>query len=42
VPCKLGRQGLVKIIEVELTTDEKKALASSADAVREPMSAIKM
>jgi malate dehydrogenase len=42
VPCKLGRQGLVKIIEVELTTEEKKALASSADAVREPMSAIKM
>ena len=42
VPCKLGRQGLVKIVEVELTADEKTALASSADAVREPMSAIKM
>jgi malate dehydrogenase len=42
VPCKLGRQGLVKIVEVELTADEKKALASSAEAVREPMSAIKM
>jgi malate dehydrogenase len=42
VPCKLGRQGLVKIVEVELTADEKKALTSSADAVREPMSAIKM
>ncbi|MEO8336281.1 MAG: malate dehydrogenase [bacterium] len=42
VPCKLGRQGLIKIIEVELTADEKAALASSAEAVREPMSAIKM
>ncbi|MDB4891725.1 MAG: malate dehydrogenase [Gemmatimonadetes bacterium] len=42
VPCKLGRQGLIKIVEVELTADEKAALASSADAVREPMSAIKM
>ncbi|MEP6733243.1 MAG: malate dehydrogenase [bacterium] len=42
VPCKLGRQGLIKIVEVELTADEKKALASSAEAVREPMSAIKM
>ena len=42
VPCKLGRQGLIKIVEVELTADEKTALASSADAVREPMSAIKM
>ncbi len=42
VPCKLGRQGLVKIVEVDLTADEKAALASSADAVREPMSAIKM
>jgi malate dehydrogenase len=42
VPCKLGRQGLVKIVEVELTADEKHALASSAEAVREPMSAIKM
>jgi malate dehydrogenase len=42
VPCKLGRQGLIKIVEVELTADEKKALASSAEAVREPMSAIKL
>jgi malate dehydrogenase len=42
VPCKLGRQGLIKVVEVELTADEKKALESSAEAVREPMSAIKM
>ena len=41
VPCKLGRAGLLKIIEVELTADEKAALAKSADAVREPMSVIK-
>ena len=37
VPCKLGRRGLEKIIEVELTTAEREALAKSADAVREPM-----
>jgi malate dehydrogenase len=42
VPCKLGKNGLEKIIEVELTTDERAALEKSADAVREPMSAIKM
>ena len=35
VPCKLGRNGLEKIIEVELTEDERKALGKSADAVRE-------
>jgi malate dehydrogenase len=37
VPCKLGRNGLEKIIEVELDADEKKALTKSADAVRETM-----
>ena len=42
VPCKLGRNGLEKIIEVELTADERAALAKSAEAVREPMSAIKL
>jgi malate dehydrogenase len=41
VPCKLGRNGLEKVIEVELTSDEKAALQKSAEAVREPMSAIK-
>ncbi|MEO8881129.1 MAG: malate dehydrogenase [Gemmatimonadaceae bacterium] len=40
VPCKLGRAGLEKIIEVTLTDDERAALAKSADAVREPMSAV--
>jgi malate dehydrogenase len=37
VPCKLGRNGLEKIFEVELDADEKKALTKSADAVRETM-----
>ncbi|HUR92080.1 MAG TPA: malate dehydrogenase [Gemmatimonadaceae bacterium] len=42
VPCKLGRKGLEQIIEVELTADEKAALEKSAEAVREPMAAIKL
>ena len=42
VPCKLGRRGIEKVIEVELTADERAALAKSADAVREPMNAVKM
>lgn len=42
VPCKLGRQGLIKIVEVELTPDERTALEKSAEAVREPMAAIKL
>jgi malate dehydrogenase len=40
VPCKLGRAGLEQILEVTLTDDERAALAKSADAVREPMSAV--
>jgi malate dehydrogenase len=42
VPCKLGRKGLEQIIEVELTADERAALSRSADAVREPMKAVKL
>ncbi len=42
VPCKLGRKGLEKILEVELTSEEREALARSAEAVREPMSAVKL
>jgi malate dehydrogenase len=42
VPCKLGRNGLEQIIEVELTANERAALAKSADAVREPMKAVKL
>jgi malate dehydrogenase len=42
VPCKLGRGGLQKVIEVELTADERTALSKSAEAVREPMRAVKL
>ena len=42
VPCKLGRTGLEKIIEVELTSKERVDLGKSADAVREPMAALKI
>jgi malate dehydrogenase len=42
VPCKLGRRGLERVIEVELTKEERAALAKSADAVREPMGAVKL
>jgi malate dehydrogenase len=37
VPCKLGRNGLDRVIEVELTDEERTALGKSADAVRETM-----
>lgn len=37
VPCKLGRKGLERILEVELTAAEREALGKSAEAVREPM-----
>ncbi len=42
VPCKLGRRGLERIIEVELTAAERAELARSAEAVREPMAAVKL
>src|SRR3954471_22972258 len=42
VPCKLGKGGLERVIEVELTADERAALAKSAEAVREPMRAVKL
>jgi malate dehydrogenase len=37
VPCKLGRNGLEGIVEVELNEEEREALGRSAEAVREPM-----
>jgi malate dehydrogenase len=37
VPCKLGRNGLERVLEVELTQEESAALGKSADAVRETM-----
>lgn len=42
VPCKLGRSGLEQILEVELTPEERDALAKSAEAVREPMAAVQL
>ncbi len=42
VPCKLGKNGLEKVIEVDLTADERAALEKSAEAVREPMRAVKL
>jgi malate dehydrogenase len=40
VPCKLGRNGLEQVLEVELTEAERAALERSAEAVREPMRAL--
>jgi malate dehydrogenase len=34
VPCKLGRRGLERILEIELTAAERAALHQSAEAVR--------
>jgi len=42
VPCKLGRNGLERVIEVQLTADERTALEKSAEAVREPMRSVKL
>jgi malate dehydrogenase len=42
VPCKLGRKGLEKIIEVPLSNEEKAALAKSADSVRKTMETVKL
>jgi len=38
VPVKLGRRGIEKVLEVELTPKERVDLGKSAEAVREPMS----
>ena len=42
VPVKLGRKGMEQILEVTLTEDERAALQKSAQAVREPMSVVKL
>ena len=42
VPCKLGRKGLERILEVKLTANEQAALKKSADAVKEIMAAVKL
>jgi malate dehydrogenase len=40
VPCKLGRKGLEKIIQVKLSAEEQAALGKSASAVKETMAAV--
>jgi malate dehydrogenase len=40
VPCKLGKNGLEQIVEVQLTADETSALKKSADAVKQTMAAV--
>lgn len=41
VPCKLGASGLLQVLEVELTDDERSALANSADAVRSTLETLR-
>ena len=41
VPCKLGREGLLQILEVELTEQERGALQKSGAAVKETMGLLK-
>jgi malate dehydrogenase len=41
VPCKLGRNGIEEIVEVQLTDDERAALNKSADHVRSTIAALK-
>jgi malate dehydrogenase len=40
VPVRLGRGGVEKVIELELTDDERAALDRSAEAVRELMDSL--
>ncbi len=42
VPCKIGANGLEKIIEVELTSAERVALGKSAKAVQETIAQVKV
>ena len=35
MPCKLGSNGIEKIIEIKLTPEEQAALQKSADSVKE-------
>ena len=40
VPCKLGKNGLEKVLEVQLTAEEQSALKKSAEAVKQTMAAV--
>jgi malate dehydrogenase len=42
VPCKLGAGGLEQVIEVQLTADERAALAKSAESVRQTMAVVSL
>jgi malate dehydrogenase len=42
VPCVLGTEGVEKVIEVELDTDEKKMFQTSVDHVKELVAAVKL
>lgn len=42
VPCKLGAQGLEKIVEVDLTNAEREALKKSGDSVRKTMEIVQL
>jgi malate dehydrogenase len=42
VPCKIGRGGLEKILEVELTEQERKDLHASAESVRAVQAALSL
>lgn len=42
VPVKLGKDGIEQVLELELTTEEKTALVSSAKAVQESIAVMKL
>ena len=42
VPVKLGKSGIEQIIELDLTPDEKQALANSAEAVKQFVNTMKL
>jgi len=42
VPVRLGRSGIEQIIELELTEEEKKTLATSAEAVKKTIKTMKL
>lgn len=42
VPCKLGENGIEKVVEVKLTAAEKSALKKSGEAVKEVMDIVKL
>ena len=41
-PCVIGKDGVEKVVEIELSKDEKIAFDKSVDSVRGLMQAIKL